>query len=406
MNASGAPPPEVWITGAGIVSALGSGLEAHGQALVRGRTGLERHSLFEGRPPDPCLCGRVPQEILPGPLEETASRRANLLLDRALEEVLSGAGLRAPVDADFFAGTTQGNMHGGSLYYARQRQGEDPDPSLITHFLPCAPVLAVAREHGIQGKKSTVSSACGSAAAALGRAFFRIRGGRAKRVIAGGFEALSPFVVAGFNTLRLVSPQHCRPFDPQRRGLNPGEGAALLLLESADSARERGARPLARLDGFGDALDAYHHTRAHPEGRGVARSMTRALDLAGVGPDAVDHLHLHGTATASNDISEYRACARVFGSRLPHIPVCSTKPMTGHTFGASAAVSAVLSMLSLQQCLVPATLFNEQLDPQMEDLRLCQEAEKTPDLRRVMTTSLGFGGESYALLLSRVNGHG
>lgn len=394
---------EVWITGTGIVSALGSGLTAHENAIVHSKTGLSRHTFFNGSPPDPCICGMVPADIIAPGIEESAPNRANLLLEQAVEQSLHTAGLSSPVRAEIIAGTTLGNMHGGTRYYQRIRQNKNPDISLVKYFLACAPVEHVSKKYSIRGKKWTVASACGSGAAAIGHAFQMIRHGESHRIIAGGFEALSPFVVAGFNSLQLVSKKECKPFDKNRDGLNPGEGAAILILESKEGALARNAKPLAKIVGFGDAFDAYHHTRAHPEGQGLITAITKALKTANLSPGDIDHIHSHGTGTAVNDNSEYMACKNIFSDHLSNIPLCSTKPMTGHTFGASGAFNAIFSLLSIKKNLIPATLFHKNLDPAFNDLMISNKPQMRSGIRNVLSTSLGFGGEAFALIITKVN---
>ena len=219
-------------------------------------------------------------------------------------------------------------------------------------------------------------------------------------VCAGGAEALCPFLVAGFNSLRLVSKKPCRPFDAGRDGLNPGEGAAALILETEAGARARNARPLAYVKGFGEALEAYHHTRSNPDGSGVASALGKAMAGASWAPETVGHVHCHGTATVFNDLSEYNALAAVFGGRLASVPVCSTKSMTGHTLGAAGGLSTVLAVLSLQNGLVPATLFHETLDPLFSGLSVSATVRRM-EFRRSAVTSLGFGGEVACVLLEK-----
>ena len=395
---------EVWITGAGIVTALGAGLDDHLSAMIHSKTGLTRQNFFNGNPPDPCLCGKVPAEILKPEIEESAPDRANLLLELAIEQSLQNAGLSTPIQSDSIAGTTLGNMHGGTCYYKMLRENKTPDISLVKHFLPCAPLSYVSKKCAINGKKLTVASACGSASAAIGHAFHLIRNGKSQRVIAGGFEALSPFVVAGFNSLQLVSKHECKPFDKDRSGLNPGEGAAMLIIESKETALDRGIKPLAKIVGFGDALDAYHHTRAHPEGEGLITAIKKALTIADVSPEKIDHIHLHGTGTIVNDISEFNSLRTIFNSYLTSIPVCSTKPMTGHTFGASGALNAVFSLLSIKEKLIPPTLFHENLDPDFKGITIANKPQRVENLQTVLSTSLGFGGEAFALIITKVEG--
>jgi len=217
---------------------------------------------------------------------------------------------------------------------------------------------------------------------------------------AGGTEALCPFLVAGFNSLRLVSKKPCRPFDAGRDGLNPGEGAAALILETEAGARARNARPLAYIKGFGEALEAYHHTRSNPDGSGIASALHKAMAGASWAPEAIDHVHCHGTATVFNDLSEYNALKTVLGGRLASVPVCSTKSMTGHALGAAGALGAVFAVLSLQNGLAPATLFHETLDPLFAGLSVAGVMRRT-QLKHAAVTSLGFGGEVACLLLEK-----
>lgn len=394
---------EVWLTGAGVVSALGSGMETHASAITDARSGLLKYSFFDGNPPDPCICGKVPPETLAQGFEESAANRADLLLEMAVSQSLEMAGLGVPVQADFIAGTTLGNMHGGTRYYQGIRDQGSADVSLVKHFLPCAPVATVSYKLSIKGKRWTVASACGSASAALGYAFQKIRYGESNCIIAGGFEALSSFVVAGFNSLQLVSKRECRPFDKDRDGLNPGEGAALFVLESKEAALQRGVNPIAKLTGFGDSLDAYHHTRAHPEGEGLVTAIDKALKAAELTSDQIDHLHLHGTGTVVNDISEYRALSTIFGENLSSIPACSTKPMTGHTFGASGALNVIFSILSIKKGIIPATLYHENLDNNFVGLQILRRPQEKSEIKAVLSTALGFGGEAFALILEKVD---
>jgi 3-oxoacyl-[acyl-carrier-protein] synthase II len=228
-----------------------------------------------------------------------------------------------------------------------------------------------------------------------------VRQGHSTAVVAAGLDVLSPYVVAGFNSLRLVSARECRPFDRDRDGLNPGEGAAAFVLESAESAARHGARPLAVIEGFGEALDAYHHTRSHPEGAGLVTAMNKALRCSGLDAGSVDHVHLHGTGTQANDISEYHACRTVFGSRLADIPMCSTKSMTGHTFGGAGALSAGFCLLAFAGGVVPPTMFHEARDPAFDGLELSNRPAEGMRIRRALSIALGFGGEAFAVLLRK-----
>jgi 3-oxoacyl-[acyl-carrier-protein] synthase II len=391
---------DVLITGMGIVSALGAGVETHLDALKHSRTGLAPHFFFEDKYKSEFICGMVPGEALGCSIEESPAARANLLLDIACREALDQAKAHNGCNADIYIGTTASNFHGATLYYRQKRSGQTPDTGLVSGFMPGAPADYVAGKNRISGRRTTLSSACASGATAIGHAFRMIRSGHTSMACAGGVEALCPFIVAGFNSLRLLSKKPCRPFDAGRDGFNPGEGAAMLVLESTGSAMARGAQPLAVVKGFGEALEAFHHTRSNPDGSGIAAAMTKAISQASCHAAAIDHVHLHGTSTVFNDLSEYNGMKTVFGDYCSRVPVCSTKSMTGHTLGTAGAIAAVFAVLSLVNGIVPATLFHETLDPQFKDLVIV----KTPlakECRNVVTTSLGFGGEVASLLLGK-----
>jgi 3-oxoacyl-(acyl-carrier-protein) synthase len=391
---------DVWITGIGVISSLGSGLREHADAMLAARSGLRPHNLFGGQEPDPCICGMIPETILNVNIEDSAADRGDLLLGRAVGQALDSAGLGRGVRADIITGTTLGNMHGATRYYRDVKSGREPDPRLVRHFLPAMPAECAARENSIDGNHLTVSSACASASAAIGLAFRRVAAGECECAIAGGFDALSPFVVAGFNSLQLISRSLCTPFGAGRTGLNPGEAAAVMVLESKEAAVDRGARLMARIAGFGEALEAYHYTRSDPQGAGTEAALRRALDNAGMTPRNIGLLHLHGTGTEANDRSEYFACLKVFGDRLPSVPACSTKSMTGHTFGAAGALNAVFSVIALRHRVVPPTLNTVNIDPEFTGLNISTELRDAHGLSVVASGALGFGGESSALILS------
>lgn len=395
---------EVWVTGIGMVSAVGSGPRAHLDAAVAGRSGLTRHTFFGGSAPDPVMCGMIPADVLTQDLDATAATRGDQILEIAARQAIESSTFPNLESLDLIAGTTLGNLHGGTQYYRAARAGAITDTNLVKHFLTCAPAAHVARALGIGGRRLTISSACGSGTAAVGAAYNRVRSGEADAVLAAGVDALSPFVVAGFNSLRLVSSRECRPFDRDRDGLNPGEGCGVLLLESADTARSRGARALARITGFGEALDAYHHTRSHPEGNALVVAAGKALAGVHGGATAIDHVHLHGTGTQANDMSEYAACKRLFGERLGLIPMCSTKSMTGHTFGGAGALSAAFCVLTIAHGVVPPTVFLENPDPTFEGLSVSVAARTGVHCRSALSLALGFGGEAFALSLAAPQG--
>ena len=390
---------EVWVTGIGIVSALGAGKKAHLDAILQNRSGLDKHNFFNGKSPDPVVCGLIPYECLPFSIEESAANRANLILDTALKGAKQQALLGSHCIGDIIIGTTQGNMHGGTTYYEQLKKGIKGNVGLVRDFLLNSPADYIANKNLIHGKCLTVSSACASGLFAIGKAYQRIKYGLSERIFAGGVDALSPYIVAGFHTLGIVSKKICRPFDVSRDGLNPGEGAGMLVLERSDIAQKRGIKPHVKISGFGEALEGYHQTRSHPEGKGISKAILKALNNAKTSKESIDHIHLHGTATQFNDISEYNGLKTIFGKRVKEIPVCSTKSMTGHTFGGSGAISTVLSIISLNENIIPPTLFHKNLDPFFEDLNVSGNIMSLSSMDYVLITSLGFGGEVAVIII-------
>jgi 3-oxoacyl-[acyl-carrier-protein] synthase II len=390
---------ELWITGIGIISAAGNGYADHFNALQKGCSALSVHNFFDGDLPDPCICGKVPSSLINESIDATAGDRCVLLADKAISEAL-GTSKVNPYDyvTDLIAGTTLGNMHGGTLYYKAMKSGQPLDPDLVKNVMPDAAANVLSKKYGFTGRHITVSSACASGTTAIGTAMTRIRHGHSGCAVAGGVDALSPFVIAGFNCLRLLSKKQCRPFSVSRDGLNPGEGAAFCVIESKEHAQYRHASPVAKISGYGNALEAYHYTKSDPQGSGIASAIRKALDNANVRPDQIDHIHAHGTATVFNDITEYNGFVNVFGDRLKDIPVCSSKSMLGHTYGAAGAISAVFAVMSITNGIIPATLNCSDPDPLFTNLNI-SDKPRSGVVKRVLSVSLGFGGECAALVL-------
>jgi 3-oxoacyl-[acyl-carrier-protein] synthase II len=242
---------------------------------------------------------------------------------------------------------------------------------------------------------ASVCSACSSGAVAIALGAHWIASGRADAVLAGGAEALCRMTCAGFSALGVVDENPCRPFDTRRAGLNLGEGAGLLLLESEARAKQRGAPILAFLSGFAVGAEAHHITHPEPSGERAAKLMVEAMSRAGLSPDQIDYVNAHGTGTRANDAMEALAFRRVFASALPNVRVSSSKAQLGHTLGASGALEAVISVLALERGQVPPTVGLEV--PEASDLRHVLQTE-TSKLRAVASNSFGFGGMSAVLV--------
>jgi 3-oxoacyl-[acyl-carrier-protein] synthase-1 len=245
---------------------------------------------------------------------------------------------------------------------------------------------------------TTLSTACSSAANAFIYAANLIRCGLADRVVAGGGESLSDYHLNGFNSLMILDRQPCRPFDASRAGLNLGEGAAFLVLESEESARRRGAKPLAVLSGWGNACDAFHQTASSENGEGAFLAMSKALRSAGLQPSDIGYVNAHGTGTPNNDASESTALRRIFGEHVP--PVSSTKPFTGHTTSASGSIEAVFCLLALQHGFLPPELNWQEADPNCI-VPFVADAPQD-DIRHILSNAFGFGGNDTSFILSRL----
>jgi 3-oxoacyl-[acyl-carrier-protein] synthase-1 len=226
-----------------------------------------------------------------------------------------------------------------------------------------------------------------------------IRNNKLERVFCGGTEALSKFTLNGFNTLMILDRGHCRPFDATRNGLNIGEGAAYLVLESESAMTKRGKKPIAELKGFGNANDAFHQTASSPDGAGAFLAMKIALNSAGIKPQDVGYINAHGTATENNDLSEGLGIKRLFGDSIPLFS--STKPFTGHTLAAAGSVEAVFCLLALKEEVIWPNLNYQRIIPELNIEPLVQ-LKKGSKLKNVLSNSFGFGGNTSSLLLASV----
>ncbi len=382
----------VAITGLGIVSGLGVGAATHLTALRAARSGLRPLSLFSlpGLPTLPV--GEVDEGLIGG---QHASRSVALALVAARQAVadhaLFGDGLVA-------VGTTTGGIQESEQHYLRHRGQEGrSDRQLLKHHPAGAITDVLASEFALGGERQTFSTACSSSANAIGYGAACIRQGKPWALV-GGVDSLCRLTYAGFNSLKLLSSEPCRPFDLHRQGLSLGEGAAFLLLEDEDRARSRGASILARVTGWGCTSDAHHMTAPHPEGRGALEAMTAALGDAGVEASEVDYVNAHGTATPANDRAEALALAALF--KAPGPLVSSTKGATGHTLGAAGAMEAVFCALALGAGFAPSTTGLIEPDPFLP-LRHVPPGGLVAPLEIALSNSFGFGGNNTTLVFAR-----
>lgn len=398
-------PGRIFITGSGVVSAIGTGLTETLASLRESRSGIAPVRFLETADRG-FLLGEVGQTD--GQLKERLGLEAEAVISRtsllgivALQEALSEAGLGRDECAamPLISGTTVGGMDQSEHYYRDFLSPEHLHDEYIAIHDCGASTDAIADYFGGFSFTTTLSTACSSAANAVILGANLIRAGRAERVAVGGSESLSDFHLHGFDSLMIVDREPCRPFDRTRAGLNLGEGAAFLILESEEAARRRGASPLAILSGYGNACDAFHQTASSEKGEGPFRAMQQALAMAGIPASAVSYVNAHGTGTPNNDASESEAIRRIFGPAYP--PVSSTKGFTGHTTSASGSIEAVFCLLAMRHGFLPANLNWNEPDPAC--IVPVTELRTGVRLEHVLCNAFGFGGNDSSLLFSQTD---
>lgn len=392
---------KVVVTGLGIVSALGVGVEKNICALREGQSGINSIKHLKTRLRDEFVLGEVKysnKELKAqlGIEQNELVSRTSLLAFLAGREALEMASLNKDEikSCALISGTTVGGMdltEEISDFYSEA----DLQKTLSHH--PCGDTTEkMASFLGVEGFISTYSTACSSAANAIMLGARMIKSGQVDRVIAGGTDALSCFTLNGFNSLMILDREHCRPFDQSRAGLNLGEGAGFIVLEAEDIAKPNKA--LAVLSGYANANDAHHQTASSPEGIGANLSMQKALNVAGISSNNIGYINAHGTGTPNNDSSEAKAIINLFGTNVP--PFCSTKSFTGHTLGACGGIEAVFSVQALvNQELYPGLNFTL---PD-EDIEICPLSEnRKAEVNHVLSNSFGFGGNNSTLIFSKI----
>lgn len=391
------------ITAEGIVSAIGNSEAAVVESLQTGTTGIgTMHHLASVHKELPMGEVKMSNAEMKRALHIADTEdvsRTSLMGIMAIQQVVDtlptkttqGKGSRMVL----VSGTTVGTMDLTERYYARLLADDNLD--YLAYHGCGGSTDRIAHYFGIFDEQTTISTACSSAANAIVLGANLIKSGEADVVVAGGTEALSVFHLNGFNSLMILDHQRCRPFDATRAGLNLGEGAAYVVLESEEHARRRGATIHAYLAGYGNACDAHHQTASSPNGEGAFLAMNEALRMAQIKPETVDYVNAHGTGTPNNDQSESVALQRVFGTSLP--PVSSTKSFTGHTTSASGSIETVISLFALRHHFIPANL--GWAEPMPDGIIPTQGAAQA-DVHTVLCNSFGFGGNDTSIVLTDV----
>ena len=396
------------VTGLGVVTPLGIGWGTFWNGLLAGRcaTGpvrsfsTERYGVDRGAEVgdfDPAdYLRRVPADQV-GRAAQLAIAAARL----ALEDAGLATAALDPDRAGVALGTTSGEpaeIERLDEHWVAERRA-DTDPRFVERY-PCHTIAVnVAAEFDLRGPNAMIPTACAAGNYAIAWASDQLRWGRADIMLAGGADIFSRITYAGFARLGAISPDLCRPFDRDRKGMIPGEGAGVLVLEPLESARRRGARIYAEVAGYGLSCDAHHMTGAHPQGDGAVRAMALALTAAGARPEEVDYISAHGTGTPTNDQVEAIAIARLFGDDAP--PVSSIKSMIGHTMGAASALEAVACALAVNRGILPPTANFETPDDGCR-LDFVPNVARAKRVRLAMNNAYAFGGNNASVLLREV----
>ena len=399
----------VVITGLGLVTPVGSGRETVWQALLAGQTGIGPVTSFDTTELPSHLGAEVkdfapegyvrrqPVENL-GRASQMGIAAARMALDDAALNLASCDRRRAGVSM----GTTSGEPWFVERYNdIRKAEGLDAIPGEMLPKYPSNVIPTnIAIEFDLRGPCLMIPTACAAGNYAIGYGFDLIRAGRVDVMLAGGADAFSRITYMGFARLGAIARERCQPFDKNRKGMVPGEGAAVLVLEAADRAAERGAKIYAEVLGYGISCDAHHMTAAHPEGEGAVRAMASALRESSRTVGDVDYISAHGTGTPTNDRIESIAVRTLFGDRAPKVPLSSIKSMIGHTMGAASAIEAAACALALSTGMIPPTMNFEEPDPEFDLDYVPNEARRT-NPRVALNNAYAFGGNNASLCLAR-----
>jgi 3-oxoacyl-[acyl-carrier-protein] synthase II len=402
----------VAVTGIGAVTPVGSGRETFWKGLLDGRTGIGPVTSFDSSAYPVHIGGEVrdfaPEQHLRR-LNPDTTGRASQFAAAAAHMAIADAGLDLSAYNRKRIGVSMGTTSGEPLFVEqynniRKADGEAAIPGDVYSRYPCHVIPThVAIELGVNGPCMMIPTACAAGNYAIGYGFDLIRMGRADLMLAGGADAFSRITYMGFARLGAIAPEKCQPFDRNRKGMVPGEGAAILVLEPLEAARARGAKIYAEVLGYGVSCDSHHMTAAHPQGDGAIRAMQAAMSESGVGIEDIDYISAHGTGTPTNDRVETIAVRSLFAEHAPKVPMSSIKSMMGHTMGAASAIEAAACAMALDTGWVPPTINHVEPDPEC-DLDYVPNQARKIDPRVVLNNAYAFGGNNASLCLMRYEG--
>lgn len=405
----------VVITGAGVVSSLGMGVENFWSAIKAGKCGISLVESFDTTQ----YPTKVAAELKDFDPTQYLDKKEIKRMDKFTQYILAAAkmavenaGIDFSKEDPFRMGVVAGSGIGGMQTLEDQHRTlieKGPgrvSPFFIPMMIPNMGSGRIAMEFGLQGFNESVVTACATSNNAIGDAFKVIQRGDADIMLTGGSEAcVTPMAFAGFCAAKAMSTKEdpsraCTPFDMDRDGFVMGEGAGILILEELEHAQSRGANIIAEVIGYGCTCDAYHITAPHPEGLGGIRCMEMALRDAGIAPEDVDYINTHGTSTPIGDPIETKVVKSVFGEYAKKLALSSTKSMTGHLLGAAGAVEAIITAKAIQDEFLPPTIHLENLDPEC-DLDFVPNTGRNAEIKYAVSNALGFGGHNAVLVLKK-----
>jgi 3-oxoacyl-[acyl-carrier-protein] synthase II len=407
----------VVVTGIGVVSALGTGVEKNWNALLQGQSGVDHISRFDASDLPTQIAGEVKDFNAEEFIDKKEIKKMDLFIQYALaaaDMAMKDSALVINEENAERVGVLVGSGLGGlpTIEKYHEALNEGGYKKVTPFFIPMLIInLApgqISIRYGAKGPNFSAVSACAAGTHAIGEAYHVIRRGDADAMITGGAEStITPLAIAGFNAMKALSTRNddpqgaSRPFDKDRDGFVMGEGAGILILEEYEGAKARGAKIYAEVVGYGLSGDAYHLTAPAPEGEGAARCMKMALKNAGLNPEEVDYINAHGTSTPFNDYYETLAIKSALGDHSRKVMVSSTKGMTGHALGAAGGIEAVFSLLAMERGVVPPTINYTTPDPDC-DLDYVANTARQAKVNVAVSNSLGFGGTNATIIFKKV----
>jgi 3-oxoacyl-[acyl-carrier-protein] synthase II len=406
----------VVVTGMGMVSPLGMGVEKTWNALIQGKSGVGRITKFDSAGFDTQIAAEVKDFAPENFMDKKEARRMDIFIQYAVAAAVMAMGDSqfkiTPQNAERVGVVVGAGLGGLTTIETFHKVLLEKGPGRISPFFIPMLIVNEAPGHismrfGAKGPNSSVVTACATGNHNIGDAWKMIQRGDADAIIAGGVEStITPLAVGGFNAMKALSTRNSepekasRPFDKDRDGFVMGEGAGIILLEEMEQALKRGAKIYAEIVGYGLTGDAYHITAPAPDGEGAARCMAMALKDAGIRPEEVDYINAHGTSTDYNDLYETIAIKTVFKEHARKIPVSSTKSMTGHLLGGAGGVESIFTVLTIFQGVIPPTINYETPDPNC-DLDYVPNVARKAEVRVALSNSFGFGGTNAVLVFKK-----